>query len=217
MTMMDATLTEAERGLIVRMFGPGCNILSSTVARLYVAPPNGIVWKFANIIGALAVMNDKNMKGHFLRMIDIKSMKITFEQEIYEHFEYKNPRAWFHTFESDNVVHGFSFANELEAKSFFDSVNHVVSSISPGPPPSMPAQLTTQRSFTTSIVTTTNNPAANPTNPTTPAPASAYAAANTSSNNLTTADKKKEKEIVWKKEERRRTFLRNIRPYRVQT
>lgn len=57
-------------------------------------------------------------------------MKITFEQEIYEHFEYKNPRAWFHTFESDNVVHGFSFANEREAKAFFDSVNTVVYSIS---------------------------------------------------------------------------------------
>ena len=56
-------------------------------------------------------------------------MKITFEQEIYEFFEYKNPRAWFHTFESDNVVHGFSFANESEAKHLFDLVCTIVNTI----------------------------------------------------------------------------------------
>ncbi len=54
-------------------------------------------------------------------------MKVTFEQEIYEHFEYKNPRAWFHTFESDSVVHGFSFVNEQEARSFYDSVQSILS------------------------------------------------------------------------------------------
>ena len=44
----------------------------SAMVRLYVTPPNGIVWKFTNIIGVLAVMNDNNMKGHFLRIVDVK-------------------------------------------------------------------------------------------------------------------------------------------------
>lgn len=46
-------------------------------------------------------------------------MKIVFEQELYENFEYKNPRDWFHTLESDNVVHGLSFASPSEADAFF--------------------------------------------------------------------------------------------------
>lgn len=52
-------------------------IKGTAVVRLYVTPPNGIVWKFTNVIGVLAVMNDNNVKGHFLRIVDIRVCNLT--------------------------------------------------------------------------------------------------------------------------------------------
>ena len=44
------------------------------MVRLYATTPNSNSWKFTNIIGVLAVVNDTNMKGHFLRVVDVKVM-----------------------------------------------------------------------------------------------------------------------------------------------
>eukprot|EP01111_Echinosteliopsis_oligospora_P000744 TRINITY_DN1087_c0_g1_i3.p1 TRINITY_DN1087_c0_g1~~TRINITY_DN1087_c0_g1_i3.p1 ORF type:complete len:557 (+),score=309.68 TRINITY_DN1087_c0_g1_i3:74-1744(+) len=119
-----STITENERNNISRMFGSNVDLYYVTLVRLYVAPPPGNAWKFTNVMGAVAIMDDKNMKGHFLRVIDTRNMKIVFEQELYYDFDYRNPRDWFHTFESDNIVHGLSFADESEAQAFFDQVQN---------------------------------------------------------------------------------------------
>lgn len=41
---------------------------------------------------------------------------------MYENFEYENPRPFFHTFEIDDCVAGFSFADEREANQFYTKV-----------------------------------------------------------------------------------------------
>ena len=43
---------------------------------------------------------------------------VVFDQEIYNQFQYKCPRSYFHTFEADNGQVGLNFADETEASNF---------------------------------------------------------------------------------------------------
>lgn len=60
-------------------------------------------------------------------------MKIMFEQEVYEHFDYQQLQPWFHTFESDKVVHALSFAHQGEAQVFSGCLENIVKQISGKP------------------------------------------------------------------------------------
>lgn len=75
---------------------------------------------------------------------------MTFSQEFYQNFDYHSPREFFHIFEIDSCVAGFSFADEQEAREFLNKVNRCKTSPpSALPPPSVPS----------------NPPPSNPSNP----------------------------------------------------
>lgn len=55
-------------------------------------------------------------------MILTQTRSVKFTQELYNNFEYVKPRPFFHTFETEECVAGFSFADEGEADDFFSKV-----------------------------------------------------------------------------------------------
>jgi hypothetical protein len=52
---------------------------------------------------------------------------VIFEQELYADFEYNMETPYFHTFEMNSVLAGFSFADEVEADMFYLAVTECVS------------------------------------------------------------------------------------------
>jgi len=114
-------LNDSERRGAEQSLGSSCTCHCTAVARLYVA--SGTQWTYNGNMGAIVVCSDKNFGGsYFLRMVDLKSMSVVYEQEFYNNFLYTAPRPYFHAFESDRDVMGISFADQQEAQKFFSSV-----------------------------------------------------------------------------------------------
>ena len=63
------------------------------------------------------------------KVYDIQRMKVLWEQEIYDEFQYKAVIDVFHTFEGDHSVVGLSFARQDEARLFFHAVNRRITSV----------------------------------------------------------------------------------------
>eukprot|EP00005_Dracoamoeba_jomungandri_P006305 CAMPEP_0174262626 /NCGR_PEP_ID=MMETSP0439-20130205/13943_1 /TAXON_ID=0 /ORGANISM="Stereomyxa ramosa, Strain Chinc5" /LENGTH=456 /DNA_ID=CAMNT_0015347417 /DNA_START=34 /DNA_END=1404 /DNA_ORIENTATION=+ len=94
-------------------------VLASAVARLYQSSQNS--WRYTNLWGAATIVESDG--SHFLRLVSLSEGCIKWEQLIYVNFEYQSPKPFFHTFEANDAVYGFSFADESDAFSFFDTVS----------------------------------------------------------------------------------------------
>jgi len=105
------SMNDKELSMVQSALGSNCQILMTTIARLYIS--TGSEWKYMNKMGALALVTERG--SNYFKMVDLKSRSIIFDQELYEAFDYQKPRPFFHTFELDDCVAGFSFANENEA------------------------------------------------------------------------------------------------------
>ena len=51
-----------------------------------------------------------------------QSQSVDWTQELYEGFEYKNAKPFFHVFEGDDAVYALSFAEGFDAASFHSAV-----------------------------------------------------------------------------------------------
>jgi WH1 domain len=72
------------------------------------------------VIGAAAICSERN--SHYIRIVDIQSREVKFEQELYNGFEYQKLKPFFHSFETNTAVAGLCFADEGEAGQFFQHV-----------------------------------------------------------------------------------------------
>jgi Wiskott-Aldrich syndrome protein len=54
--------------------------------------------------------------------VDLQSGQVTWEQELYERFEYQSATPFFHTFEGNDAIIGLSFADESDAVAFHSAV-----------------------------------------------------------------------------------------------
>ncbi|PWN23129.1 hypothetical protein BCV69DRAFT_286476 [Microstroma glucosiphilum] len=103
-------------------------IITATVARVYAAIGEG-EWAYTGIEGGLALVRilsgptaDKGACG--FRVVDLKGTRgIIWDHDIYENMQYNQDRRFFHTFEGDEFLIAFSFAEEREADDFFKKVN----------------------------------------------------------------------------------------------
>ena len=100
-------------------------IQASAVARLYNA--NGSSWSYSGLWGAAILVQDKGTS--FLRLISLADGTTSFEQELYDNFEYQSPTGFFHTFEGADSVCGLSFADENDASSIFNAVTNAAASL----------------------------------------------------------------------------------------
>ncbi|KAF9911963.1 hypothetical protein EC991_001410 [Linnemannia zychae] len=122
--MPSITLNNPEDKATVKRFlsSPNTRIITATVARLYIAYPDPSQWTYAGILGAVALIQTSNT--FFLRIVDLLyGQGIVWEQELYQGFAYHQDMPFFHTFQADNYVAGFSFADEHEAEVFYSKVN----------------------------------------------------------------------------------------------
>lgn len=98
-------------------------VLCATVARLYKTSDNG-AWYYPNIWGAVALVPEA--PSTFIRIFDVNGGAILYEQELYENFEYSIAKPFFHVFESDDCVHGLSFADVSDAVTFGNNVRQIL-------------------------------------------------------------------------------------------
>ena len=74
------------------------------------------------VCGVVAFVKDNLRRSYFIRVFDLDSNIMVFEQELYNQFKYKTPRPYFHTFEGDDAQIGLNFADEKEGENFQSTV-----------------------------------------------------------------------------------------------
>jgi hypothetical protein len=147
-------INDSERQM-VQSACPGLTIHCTAIVRFYQAEGNE--WQQKGL-GAAAVASDST--SHYLKLVDLNNGEVTFSQEFYQNFDYHSPREFFHIFEIDSCVAGFSFADEQEAREFLNKVDRCKTSPpSALPPPSNPP------SVPSNPPSNPSNPPSNPSNP----------------------------------------------------
>ncbi|KAK3806395.1 MAG: hypothetical protein J3Q66DRAFT_359001 [Benniella sp.] len=122
--MPSITLNNPEDKATVKRFlsSPDTRIITATVARLYVAYPDPYQWTYSGIIGAVALVQTTNT--FYLRIVDLLYGRgVVWEQELYTGFVYSQDKPFFHSFQTEDYIAGFSFANDHEADVFYSKVN----------------------------------------------------------------------------------------------
>jgi len=114
-------LEKAEYMTIMGAMGDAV-MISTGVARLYKGQRNQ--WNYTKIMGAVCLCEQTG--AVYFKIVDLKSGRCAWEQELYENFEYNKTASFFHTFEINDCVAGFSFADEDEANKFYQTVQNKI-------------------------------------------------------------------------------------------
>ena len=118
---MPSVLSESDKETVKRTVPKIANkIQAVAVARLYVAYPSKQKWTYTGLQGAAVLANDLIGNTFWIKLVDVSPANrgVIWDQEIYEPFYYNQDRTFFHSFEMENCLAGFSFADEKEAKQF---------------------------------------------------------------------------------------------------
>lgn len=131
-------LSDSDKETVRRTVPKSANkIQAVAVARLYIAYPNRQRWVYTGLQGAAVLANDLVGNTFWIKLVDISvgTLSATFcarladnsqggnrgviwDQEIYDPFYYNQDRVFFHSFELEECLAGFSFVDEKEAKKF---------------------------------------------------------------------------------------------------
>ncbi|RMX57525.1 hypothetical protein pdam_00005789 [Pocillopora damicornis] len=115
-------LKQYENDEIFSMLGRRCVTLATSVAQLYIAPPeNRRAWK-KKVTGVICFVKDNVKRSYFLRMYSLVTKSLEWEQELYNHFKYNLARPYFHAFAADSYNAGLNFANTEEAQNFINVI-----------------------------------------------------------------------------------------------
>jgi len=109
------SLTDGEKRTAER--AAGGQVLSTGIARLYFAAPPS--W---NYYATGAAIFTYQPPSHYIKVVDMDTNSIIFNQELYNEFSYMNLTPFFGAFESDDNIIGLSFADDYESKSFSESI-----------------------------------------------------------------------------------------------
>lgn len=115
-------LNSEESSVLFRLVGNKCSSLATTVAQVLIAPAPYTKWTI-KCTGVLTFIKDNPKRSYYIRVYDIKTGGLIWEQEIYNQFKYYPKTPFFHTFEADNSPAGLNFANEDEASDFAAAVS----------------------------------------------------------------------------------------------
>lgn len=117
-------LTNQENDVLFGHLGKKCTSLSSAVVQVYVGDRNSSWTK--RCCGVACLVKDNFLRSYFIRVYDIKDGRNLFEQEFYNDFTIKCPRAYFLTFAGDACQIGLNFASEEEAKRLKEVANSLI-------------------------------------------------------------------------------------------
>ncbi|XP_060558135.1 actin nucleation-promoting factor WASL-like isoform X2 [Ruditapes philippinarum] len=116
-------LNEEENLFLFNVLGKGCFTLATGVAQLFVVRCHGNRHQWVKqCCGVVCFVKDNPKKSYFLRLYDIQSQQLLWEQELYTKFIYNSPKEFFHTFEAHDYHAGLNFASEDEAVHFANVV-----------------------------------------------------------------------------------------------
>ncbi|PWN48801.1 WH1-domain-containing protein [Violaceomyces palustris] len=121
-----STITSSDKSKVKSSIPSSANkIITATVGRVYAAYPSPSKWSFIGIEGAIAFVRDLNKATFYFKVVDLKGTRgVIWEHELYDGFQYNQDRTFFHSFEGDDCLVGFSFADESEAGDFFKKVTN---------------------------------------------------------------------------------------------
>lgn len=115
-------LKQYENDEIFSMLGRRCVTLATSVAQLYIAPPeNRRAWK-KKVTGVICFVKDNGKRSYFLRMYSLVTKSLEWEQELYNQFKYTRAQPYFHAFAADSYNAGLNFANAEEAQNFINVI-----------------------------------------------------------------------------------------------
>ncbi|OWR40727.1 Wiskott-Aldrich syndrome protein [Danaus plexippus plexippus] len=108
-------LTPEENDLVFSLIGAKCQSLATAVVQLFTTEgPDHSEWKKKDT-GVLCLIKDNSKRSYFFRIYCLYRRSLIWEHEVYLQIEYKNPRPYLHTFEAEEYMTAFNFANEMEA------------------------------------------------------------------------------------------------------
>ncbi|CAB3245445.1 unnamed protein product [Arctia plantaginis] len=108
-------LSREENEQVFSLIGPKCQSLATAVVQLFTTEdPSHSKWKKKDT-GVLCLIKDNAKRSYFFRIYCLYRRAMIWEQEVYLQIEYKNPRPFLHTFEAEEYMAAFNFANENEA------------------------------------------------------------------------------------------------------
>ncbi|KAL4659400.1 neural Wiskott-Aldrich syndrome protein-like [Arapaima gigas] len=103
--------------------GRKCSTMSSAVVQVYTADRSSSWVK--RCCGVACLVKDNPQRSYFIRVLDIRDGKMTFEQELYNNFMVNSPRPYFLSFAGDSCQVGMNFASEEEARRFRTTLNEL--------------------------------------------------------------------------------------------
>ncbi|AWO98027.1 putative neural Wiskott-Aldrich syndrome protein-like [Scophthalmus maximus] len=117
-------LTPQENECLFNHLGRKCISLSSAVVQVYTADRNSS-WN-KRCCGVACLVKDNPLRSYFIRVLDIKDGKTTFEQELYNNFSVHTTKPYFITFAGDSCQVGLNFASEEETKRFHNHLTELM-------------------------------------------------------------------------------------------
>ncbi|TKY89830.1 hypothetical protein EX895_001127 [Sporisorium graminicola] len=121
-----STISSSDKSKVKSAIPSSSNkIITATVGRVYAAHPSPSQWSYTGVEGAIAFVRDLVKATFYFKVVDLKGTRgVIWEHEFYEGFQYNQDRTFFHSFEGDECLIGFSFADEGEANDLFKKVNN---------------------------------------------------------------------------------------------
>ncbi|XP_045760765.1 neural Wiskott-Aldrich syndrome protein-like [Maniola jurtina] len=119
-------LSRDENDQVFSLIGPKCQSLATAVVQLFTTEgPGHSEWKKKDT-GVLCLIKDNSKRSYFFRIYCLYRKSMIWEHEVYLQIEYKSPRPYLHTFEAEEYMTAFNFANEDEARVLRDILNEKI-------------------------------------------------------------------------------------------
>ncbi|XP_059488828.1 actin nucleation-promoting factor WASL-like [Neocloeon triangulifer] len=108
-------LNDAENEQVFKLLGHKCQTMATAVVQLFSSePPHHSSWVQRDC-GVLCLVKDNIRRSYFFRVYCLTRRILIWEQEVYNHIDYKSPKPYLHTFEAEDGITAFNFADEDEA------------------------------------------------------------------------------------------------------
>nr|CAD7200978.1 unnamed protein product [Timema douglasi] len=89
--------------------------LATAVVQLFLTdPPDHSAWRRRDS-GVLCLVKDNQRRSYFFRLFCLSRRQMVWEHEVYNTMDYKSPKPFLHTFEAEECIAAFNFAQEEEA------------------------------------------------------------------------------------------------------
>jgi hypothetical protein len=124
MTLVSRMDLYQEQEHLKKVLGDSSSPLISAIARLLVF--DGSSWMNSKKAGLLVLVVDRVRECKILRLYDMRSWEVIFDEELYVGMKYVASTGYFHQFEAQGGIYGFDFANEKQAEMLWAKVNQCI-------------------------------------------------------------------------------------------